>query len=77
MSLSDFLYHIYNTCYCQCCLHIYIPLQINISSLPVQNQYISMSINTAITATSSIMIDAVTPLINPILVPVDTVVSVG
>ena len=36
----------------------------------------SMSINTAITATSS-MIDAVTPLINPILVPVDTAVSVG
>ena len=37
----------------------------------------SMSINTAITATSNIMTDAVNPLINPILVPVVTVVSVA
>ena len=74
MSLSDFLYHIIQ--------YMLLPMLFAYSylfqlTLALFLYKTSMSINTAITATSSIMIGAVTPLINPILVPVDTVVSVA
>ena len=74
MSLSNFLYHSIQ--------YMLLPMMFAYTYLFrltlarfLYKTSTSMSINTAITATSNIMIDAITPLINPIIVPV--LVSVG
>ena len=73
MSLSDFLYHNIH--------YMLLPMLFAYTylfrlTLALFLHKTSMSINAAITATSNIIIVAITTLINP-CVPVDTVVSVG